>query len=63
MDLKPALQALINKWDEEASAWREAGKMARSGDPQASLRNYARANILESCVETIEQLIQVHEES
>jgi hypothetical protein len=29
MDLKPALQALIKKWDEEATAWREAGKLTQ----------------------------------
>jgi len=63
MDIKPALQALIKKWDEEATAWRQAGKLAREKAPDVSSRNYARANILESCVETIEELIQIHEES
>jgi len=62
MDLKESLKVLIKKWDEEAAAWRIAGKLAND-DKMVSTRNYARANILESCVETLEELIERHEES
>jgi hypothetical protein len=62
MDMNEQLKALIKKWDEEAAAWRAAGDIARKSEPDVSYRNYARAGILESCSENLQEIINRYEE-
>ena len=61
MGMKTELKKLADKWNDEALAWGEAGRVARESEPSISLRNYARAHTLEACCDELESFIQNHE--
>ena len=59
--MKDELKKLADKWNDEATAWREAAKTAGEKEPALCARNYARANTLEACLDELEEILLRHE--